>query len=216
MEQTILSNLTLISSGTILLPLIIGLTRYRSLDETQKILGLLIIICTVTELTTNIMWFMRMRNLHIYQVFSVLNFNLILLVFRNHLGKRWKNPLMKFQITYTFLAIANSVFIQGYFSFNSNVTTSSSLIFISLSVTYFYKLLREVKYQKLEKTPMFWISAGILMYYSSTLILFLLGEVFEGSTLAREVALAAWGLNSIFNMMINTFYSLALWVKHRK
>lgn len=161
------------------------------------------------------MWFMRIRNLHVYQAFSVLNFNLLLLIFGRHLGSRLKKPLLRFQIIYTLLAIANSHFIQGYFSFNSNVTTSSSLIFISLSIAYFFKLLKEVKYQKLEKTPMFWISTGVLMYYSSTLILFLLGEVFEGSNLARDVALAAWGLNSIFNMMINTFYSLALWVKHR-
>lgn len=216
MEQTILSNLTLISSGSILLPLIIALSRYKRLDLTQKLLTFLVIVCVATELTANIMWFSRMRNLHIYQIFSVLNFNFILTIFWLNLGVKWKKPLIRFQILFTVFAILNTVYLQDFFSFNSNVTTSSSLIFIALSIIYFSKLLKEVKYSKLEKNPMFWIVSGVIMYYSGTLILFLLGTVFEATEVAREVALAAWGLNSIFNMMINTFYSLALWVKQLK
>ncbi|GAB5522226.1 MAG: hypothetical protein Roseis2KO_00980 [Roseivirga sp.] len=223
MVEQLLETSTLISSFSVIIPLVIAVTRFKQLSRAQRLLTYLLAISLIVEIIANLLWFQQKRNLVVYNTFAIVHFNFILLIYLNQLGSSWTKPLKVLIVLFNAFFLVDTLLLKkltdfGYY-FNSNITTSASLIFIFLALKYFHKLLKEIKYQKLEKNPLFWISTGLTLYYSGTLILFLLGNQVnqdEAATLYYEIALAAWGLNSLFNLLLNTTYSIALWVKPAK
>ncbi|WP_298513680.1 hypothetical protein [uncultured Kordia sp.] len=94
--------------------------------------------------------------------------------------------------------------------FNSNATTVLGILVISLSLSYFYALLKEVKYTLLERNPMFWLNAGFLIYFSSNLLLFFINN--SMFTKADEVSYLVWGLHAIVNFILVIFFTIAIWI----
>lgn len=213
MIDKILEYGTVASSASVAIPLIIGLIRYKRLDKSQTLLFYLLIFAFSTELVANILLYNRIHNLPVYNFFALINFNFLLRLYVLHIKIERRKFFNYFQLLFNLFAICNVIFIQDYRTFNSNWIVAASVIFLSLALNYFYKLLKEVKYQRLERNPMFWFNSGIVIYYSGTLILFFLGNSVAHNDLATEVIMAAWGLNSIFNFMLNLSYSIGLWTK---
>ncbi|GEM_PF-1524970 len=218
MIKQLVENSTFISSLSIIIPLIVGLVRFRKLSPTQKLLSYLVIASALTEIIANILWYQQLRNLEVYNVYALINFNLLAIILSRHLYLTWRKPLKLFLICFNGYFIIDALFFKDLkhweYNFNSNLTTSASIILIVLALSYFHKLLKEVRYQKLERNSQFWISSGIVMYYSGTLILFLLGNQVNDPEYSYyyELHFAAWGLNSFFNLVLNTTYTIALWV----
>ncbi|HEX8061308.1 MAG TPA: hypothetical protein VF473_10255 [Cyclobacteriaceae bacterium] len=64
--------------------------------------------------------------------------------------------------------IVNVFFIQGPGSNNSYTLSLRSTIFITISLVYFYVLIKELPAESITKLPMFWINTAVLIYYSGT------------------------------------------------
>ncbi|WP_299259424.1 hypothetical protein [uncultured Aquimarina sp.] len=152
-----------------------------------------------------------MNNLPLYHFYAVIEFVLIINIYRIVLSKIFsKQVFIILGVAFTIFAIMNTLFFQNLNTFNSNVTTLMGLLVIFLALSYFYALLKEVKYSALETNPMFWINAGFLIYFSSNLILFFINNnMFKGST---EASYLVWGLHAIVNIVLTIFYTIALWV----
>ena len=214
MNPDLLSTFVNISSFSIVIPLAIALFQLKTASREQLILTTLVACSFITEVIANLLWYQFINNLAVYNSYALVNFNLLFLLYYYQFGSKTKKFMVFVQILFNILAVLNTLFLQKTSIFNSNLTTSAALVLIACALAYFYKLLKEIKYQKLEKNPLFWINSGVILYYSGSLILFLLGNVLAYPSL--EVALAAWGLNSFFNLLLNTAYSIALWIRSTK
>lgn len=214
MNPDLLSTFVNISSFSIVIPLAIALFQLKTASREQLILTTLVACSFITEVIANLLWYQFINNLAVYNSYALVNFNLLFLLYYYQFGSKTKKFMVFVQILFNILAVLNTLFLQKISIFNSNLTTSAALVLIACALAYFYKLLKEIKYQKLEKNPLFWINSGVILYYSGSLILFLLGNVLAYPSL--EVALAAWGLNSFFNLLLNTAYSIALWIRSTK
>lgn len=71
-------------------------------------------------------------------------------------------------------AVINLLGIQGPVRFNSYTQIAGALLIICLSAHYFYSLLREAEETTLFKNAFFWISSGVLFYYTGTFLYFAL------------------------------------------
>ncbi|MBQ4819895.1 hypothetical protein [Aquimarina sp. MMG016] len=151
----------------------------------------------------------------LYHFFTAIQFLLIVHIYRTVLSKIFsKLFFIIISIGFIVFAIINTLFFQNLNTFNSNVTTLMGFLVIFFSLSYFYALLKEVKYSVLEKNPMFWINSGFLIYFSSNLILFYMNNtLFKGTA---EASLTLWGLHAIVNIVLTLFYTIALWVNPKK
>lgn len=219
MIQELIEIVVNTSSFSIVIPVLVASIRFRKLTQTQRLLCFLVVSSLLTEVIANILWYQQLRNLEVYNIFALINFNFLAYIFRKNLNSSWKTPLKVFLIIFNGYFILDALFLRDInyweYNFHTNLTTSASAVLIILTLCYFFKLLKEVKYQKLEKNPLFWISSGVTLYYSGTLILFLLSNVITDAK-SLEVTFAAWGLNSFFNLILNTSYTIALWVSPTK
>lgn len=215
MSKELFDNLTLAASFFLLAPLLISIFRFRSFNFLQKGLFFLVLVTVVVEIISWILWYKLINNMPLYHFFTVIQFLLIVNIYRTVLSKIFsKLFFIIISIGFVVFAIFNTLFFQDLSTFNSNVTTLIGFLVIFFSLSYFYTLLKEVKYGALEKNPMFWINSGFLIYFSSNLILFYMNNtLFKG---AAEASLTLWGLHAIINIVLTLFYSIALWVNPKK
>jgi len=198
----------------ILLPLVLAFFKRKRLTALQKKLAYLISLTAIFEIVSYLLWHNVINNHPLYHFYSIFEFWLILHIFRSNLGK-WFSTRFVFilGIGFTLFAIGNMLFLQSLFEFNSNVTTTSGAIIILLCLISFYELLKAPTYSALHLNPLFWISAGFILYFSSNLVLFYFSSRIN---LTHEEGFIIWGLHSLFNCILIFFYTIALWIQPQK
>ncbi len=215
MTKEVFENITLVAFILLFLPLVVAIVRYKFLNSSQRKLSILVLCIVIVEITSRLLWYKKINNLPVYHFYIIIEFILIIYIYRDELSRLF--PKLFFTILsigFTIFSIGNTLFLQDINTFNSNATTLLGIIVIFLSLSYFYALLKEVKYSALEINPMFWINAGFLIYFSSNLILFFINNnMFQGST---EASYLVWGLHAIVNIVLTIFYTIALWVSPKK
>lgn len=209
MSREAFELISLISSLYVLIPLSVLVYRFGTLSTLQRKLGWLLLTIFLVELISNALWYQQVNNLPLYHVYSLIEFWLIINIYRLILPAL----LNHFRVIivgsiFTLLAVVNALFFQSPFEFNSNVTTISSIVFIFLSLGVFYSLMRENKLPSLTSLPSFWIGAGQLLYFSSNLLLFFISSRMEFSEIENYLL---WGTHAVVNCILLTFYAFALW-----
>ncbi len=204
-----------ISSFIVILPLLLSIYKNKLLNVAQKRLFVLLVVILITELISNILWYLRINNLPVFHFYTIVEFLLILNIYRNELTRLFsKTFFILLSLGYIMFAITNMLFLQDLGTFNSNTTTVMGLVVIFLALSYFYALLKEMKYSSLENNPMFWLNSGFLIYFSSSLILFYINNnMFKEST---EASYLVWGLHAIINIVLIIFYTITIWVNPKK
>ncbi len=109
------------------------------------------------------------RNVIIYNVYHLVNFSFIFLLFRNYVTKkRYKYRIRLFSILYLISFFVN-MFFENYFEKIQTVPFFVASILIIVSIMYYYSEIlntNEVLYVK--KKMVFWISVGYLLYLSGS------------------------------------------------
>ncbi|MEW7289718.1 hypothetical protein [Aquimarina sp. 2304DJ70-9] len=215
MSKDLFYSLRLISSFIVVIPLVLAVFKLKSLNKVQIKLLYLLIAVFIVEFVANIFWYQKLNNLPLYHFYAVVEFLLIVNIYKAELSKTFSKYFFVFLgIGFTFFAIINTLFFQDLYAFNSNVTTLLGLLVIFFALSYFYTLLKEIKYTSLETNPMFWINSGFLIYFSSNLILFFINNnLFKGN---NEASHMVWGLHAIVNIVLIIFYIVAIWVNPKK
>ncbi len=215
MSSEFFENLSLVSSFIVIMPLLCSVFKLKSLNRVQIGLIYILIAVLLVESISSILWYKKLNNLPLYHFYTIVEFLLIVNIYKKELSKKFtKKFFTLLSIGFVIFAIINTLFFQNLQTFNSNVTSLLGLIVIFFSLSYFYALLKEVKYSSLETNPMFWINSGFLIYFSSNLILFFINNsVFKGST---EASFTLWGLHAFINIVLTIFYTIAIWVHPKR
>ncbi|MEW7281131.1 hypothetical protein ABW636_21250 [Aquimarina sp. 2201CG1-2-11] len=215
MSKEFFTNLSLISSFIVIIPLLISGFKLRSLNKVQIRLVYLLLTVLLVESISNILWYQKVNNLPVYHFYTVLEFLLITAIYKKVLASLFsKLFFIIISSSFVLFAVINTLFFQDLQTFNSNTTTLTGVVVIFFSLCYFYALLKEVKYSTLETNPMFWINSGFLIYFSSNLILFFMNNsLFKGIT---EASYILWGLHAFINIVLTLFYTIAIWVTPKK
>jgi hypothetical protein len=209
MSKELFGILRLISSFAVILPLLIALWKYQRLDKMQLKLVYLLLTILIVESISNVLWFQKENNMPVYHFYSIIEFILIVNIYKDELKKLFPKRFFHMLVTaFTLFAIINMCYFQNLITFNSNATTLLGLLVIFLSLSYFYALLKEVKYSSLEQNPMFWLNAGFLIYFSSNLILFFINNSMFAK--ADESSRLVWGLHAVVNIVLTFFYTISI------
>lgn len=112
------------------------------------------------------------NNLFIFHIATPLEFTVLALLYRKMIcNKRVKKVISFFIPLFLVFSFFSAVFLQPLTSNNSNTIILASVIIILL-VLFFLRetlLLQQVTF--LHRFPMFWISVGLLFYYTGGLII---------------------------------------------
>lgn len=202
-----------ISAFFALIPLAVALIKYRQLDRVQKRLIGLIALTFITEMIANWVWSKQLNNNPIYHVYAVLEYFLILRIYSTAFNQNKKGYFIVLFTIFAGFAFINTLFFQDLSEFNSNVVTLSAALIVLLALSYFYSLLKQDDLVELIHLPLFWISAGMLIYYSTNFALFF---IVQHNTFEFDNRFTIWGLHALINIVLFCFYTRALWVQTTK
>lgn len=211
MEESISWFIGYLSMYSIAMPALVGLLFYKRLQAVQKTLLILILLSTLIEIIA--LWVIHQGGYQhlVYRIFTILEFSLLTYIFAQGIKPFFTEFFFKGAVIFFFLfVLADMIWISGIVQFNSYSTAIEGLILIFFSLIFFYKTLQELQIQHLEREPLFWISTGVLLYFASSLFIFLFTNYINSSTRSLFII---WGIHGIFSILLNIFYSIALWVK---
>jgi len=109
--------------------------------------------------------------LWMYNLLRIFTFSTLFYIYIKSINtKKFKRIIKIFLITYIVLAIINWSFIQSFIFEMSEIPKVAGSLFLIISIIfYFIELLRSEKIILFHKTLLFWVSVGLLLYYSGTI-----------------------------------------------
>ena len=200
----------IISSASGLLPVIAFLYNYRRLDKILKIVGAYFIIAAIFDAILRFCPYLGVQNnLPIVHIFVIVNIAFFGLIYY----KAFFNREIKIL---TLILIIGALIIAIYFtknlrSYPSESNTASSIVFIILSLIYFYQLLNRQEFIHIEKQGLFWFNAGVLFYFSINIFLFMLFD-----KIPVDEQPSYFIINNITNIIANLLYTTGLLCQPQK
>ena len=193
----------------------LGMVRYRRLDLTRRYLVWLSLLALVMTAITFTLRLYTRPNLFLFPVDTAIEFTFLALMYRR--------TLQPMAMTRYLQAIIIVFLLGTILTFNPSPQTiefsavqhfiESTLVLI-LVVLYFIRVIRPPGISTpLEREPMFWVSAGLLLYFGTNSLTFLASNLmlWYAPALGRE----AWTIHAAFYAILNVFYIVALSVNPR-
>lgn len=107
------------------------------------------------------------------------------------------------------LIIANTLFLQSIYGFNTYAKTAVQFVFILYAILYFFDLSEQDALEAIEKKYLRLINSAILIYYSGSLFIFMFSNYFLQNNLNLPSGL--WAFNAILNLVFLSLVSFSLW-----
>jgi hypothetical protein len=126
---------------------------------------------------------------------------------------RLKVPLIVINILYLGFAFINSALVQKI-SVNSYTQILQALCILLLSILYFYKLLKELPAQQLQKLPLFWIVSGFFFSYSGKLVVYSVTHYlihFE-----QDDLVIVWSFHNFLAIIADLLIGYGAWLNHKQ
>ena len=195
----------------LLISVIMALIRFRQMTGPLRFIGLFICLAVLGEVVADYTSTRHMPNLYLLHIYTILEFNILALFYFSLFGyfyPRWLVPLL--MVGFTVLAVLNSLFLQPLSTYNTYTRGLEGLLMIALSLLCFYQMLAELTTKRLDRSPIFWINTGFLLYFAGNLFLFILSNALLKEP-NQTLSFMSWGLHSLLMVLMHLFISLGLW-----
>lgn len=184
-----------------------ALLYYRTYTVPFKILAFFFFISGIFDLALVLLvhfgWSNNAPLIHLFVLVNIVFLGLV--YYKTFFSPLVKKFVMVLVPAIVIFSITTSLFIEGIWAFPTISNSAQSVLFILLSLLYFYQLLTRQEFVHIEKQGLFWINAGVLIYFSSNIFLFMLYNRIIDS---HEWNL--WIIHSITNIVANVLYTIGL------
>jgi hypothetical protein len=195
---------------TVPVPMIIGVFRKEYLINELKIIFFFTCNSVIFEIITTIMWYYKQPNLYLFHVYVLTEFFFISW-FYYEIFKKYISPktIPIIFLTFIIFSLIDTFILHNPLTFNSYAKTLECIIIVSYTVFYLYKTFDEFQDEDPSDTPIFWINAGFLFYFSGCLFLFTFSNIIL--TQGKQMNMITWALHAFFIVIMNSLISIGLW-----
>lgn len=194
---------------------LIGVIRFRQLPLNLRYLTGLIGYTLPLNALGLVFMLQKRNNLFIMPIYTVGEFALLAMVYRYSLQSGVFNRLLPWLVGgFAAYVLADSIPAGRLTAFRPGQQVGQSLLVLLLVFLYFRKLLVELQSIRLWQDPMFWVSAGLLLYFLGYLQI----ALFSGYMLrySQSFNVLVWAIHSVLFMALYGCYALALCLPQRK
>lgn len=163
-----------ISEIITLLPIIVGLFRFRYLKVSAKFLLVFFLLHFARDIISNAYASLGQNNIFVYNYFSYLEIGMTWVIFYTTPAD---SITYKRSIT---IGLIIALLVSGFFYENDEFSVANYVIVrlygLSILLPFFYLMLAESRVKNILHYPMFWFSTGFLLYLCGTFFIFLFGK----------------------------------------
>ena len=194
-----------------LLPIIIGLFRIHSSKYEIKFLVLFFFCFFAKDVLSNMLAFRKENNLFIYNLFSFIEL-LFLAVFFYANHRIHSEKYRRIIVLGGILALIVNLFSYTRSDFSAGNFTIVRLYGILITITFFERLLSELRIKNILSYSMFWINSGLLLFFCGTFFIFLLSDKVLSSKARPDIFQQYWDTNLIFYILFCLLASIGIWL----
>lgn len=198
---TIAKQLNLLSVFCYLLPVIVCVWRWPVLPHRRRIGAALVLILVLN------VWAEIGRQVwhnNIFSTYLILWSETLFLSYAYYktFNTRLNRQLLVIALAiFLVIAVVEYVFWTGLYGTKTYTRMAQSLLLIGAALMYFEKILRELRNIRLERDPMFLVSVGVTLYYSGTLMVFVLEDSMQKNYQINQI----WLMYSIQSVLLIAF-----------
>jgi len=204
MVEEIINDLSVISP---LLPIVVGVKKYKTLLWLYALAGLLF---DITMLISD-----KNRNIPvnidvIANTFLLIEFFLISTYFK---GKILSNKIVFYVLfVFCFSIFVALLAIRSPLVLNNYGAAFFNLVYIGYSIAGFYFILKRQEVLFLGRSEFFWFCAAILLYFTGNFLIFLSDAYFQQTNAVLQMRV--WVFHNILNIMFSIMIAVALLAKN--
>lgn len=209
--EKVLINVTLWAQLAPLAPLIVGMVRYKKCSSAQQFFTWFLLFVGLNQLVATIISDVYLKpNLPLYHLYILIEGVCIFILYSKRFKHlQWVNENMRWVIGgYALMVLINGFFVQGIFVIPNWSRSLESILVIGISIYYFNFIFKEGKIKYLDRSFWFWMSSGLLIYFSSNLMLFVFTNMLTNRN--DQLFLGVWSIHAVLNFVLYGFYTIAL------
>ncbi len=194
----------------VLIPFIISFFRKEIASKNWNFLLAYIYVCLATEVTAKILWWLKINNLLLLHIFSILEFFLLSLLYHSLFrNKKLKLVTWVLIILFTTFSIINSIYIQSTLQFNSYSRFAECLFIVFYAISYTAENYTKNFDASIVKTPFFLVNTGVLIFFSGNYCLFVLSNYLLSQS--QTVNLYVWAYHTLLLACYYILIGVGLW-----
>jgi hypothetical protein len=200
--------LTYLYLATLFVAGIIAFVKRNVLPNGINILWTYFIALILVEITVDLSkWYFKIDMkyfLALYNVFGIIEYGFVAFLYYHSTAIRRRSWVVISFCIYTIFVLVNMIFLSDHFTHNYTFIIRC-LLFIWLTLAYFWQLSQSHDIVKLTQIPLFWISVGIFVFSMGSIFVQGLGS----DVTDKELAFAIYLLNPILNIYLYTMFIIS-------
>ncbi|MFD2784091.1 hypothetical protein [Hymenobacter rubripertinctus] len=211
--QQILMRLTLVP---VFAASIIGLVHFRHLPANLRYLaaGVAFFLLPMGVLGLVLLLLQR-NNLFLMPIYTVGELLILGLVYQATMQSRLFTRLMlALIIGFIGYLVLDSMGVQALTRFRPGQQVIQSVLILLMVGFYFRRLLHELQVRRLWQEPMFWVSAGLCIYFLGYLQIALFSNYLL--RYSRQLNMNIWAVHSLLFIVLYLCYCRALWAPPKR
>lgn len=190
---------------------VIGCSRYRRLTPSLQALVLLAGFDALSEVVGTVLFLRRIPNVFLSPLVLIGEMGLWLLLYSRALQLAWLRQAAPWiwGVLVVYVLLDNRLLAPNSLDYLPSLRVISDLLPLLLALLYFRQLLNELLVERLSRDPLFWLSAGLVLYTLGDLFIALFSN-FLFSHFSHELNRTIWLIHNALNSVLYTCYCVAL------
>jgi hypothetical protein len=204
----ILELVEVISSASIIIPLILAIVTIKIREKTKLSITLLVVIGSITELLNMVFMFKDMNNHFIVRMYTITEVILIclfyFLFYKNHFKSIYLLLILPLFAIVCFIDYVSN----GSNNFDNYATSFEAITFTALSLWSFYYITKNTMFDNMIDSYFFWFNGAFLLYFGGNLALFVFNNYLLNNSNSH---IALWAIHSVLNIIYNIAVAIGFW-----
>jgi hypothetical protein len=197
-------------------PILTGLPGIKKAPVYIRLLMVHLVLAAIVQAYAYYLWKHSQNNLYLLHLYTVEELALITLFYSYLLQPAIKRVFFNIVIAvFAVCAVLNALYLQPITRHNTYMRSLGSLMIITWTILYFYRRLADEQDNDARYGGgILWINSGFLLYFSTSLLLFSLGNFMAGNAY-KEITKSLWAIHAVVSILLYLIIAIGLW-KHRK
>jgi hypothetical protein len=194
--------------ASVIIPIVSALKKYRRLSKACRYMVLYLLFTAIINALAQLLAAVSINNMPLLHADTALETVLLLLYFRSVLrGRNSSNVTQGLLILFPLICLLNFSFFQSIYSFNTYTRPLEAIIFIGCCFAFFFQGMAYQLDWPWTEQPHNWMVSGLLLYFSSSLFLFLFSN-FLASGCSAATNITIWNIHAALVLLMYLLITL--------
>jgi hypothetical protein len=201
--------LELIHDLATVLPIILGLFYANSKKKEIRFLIVYFGVLFFRNLISNIYATYRLNNIFLYNFFSFIEVIILGSIYYYSIDRK---TFKSYILVGGIIVLLTNIFFWEYNEFSAGIFTVTRIYDLFIALLYFIELLAQMKVKNILKHSLFWVSSGIIIQSTGTILIFLFSKIILSTQAAPDIFFRYWNFILVMYIIFCLLVSIGLWV----